>query len=99
MDIKVIAKEMDTIIGKDALIEEFEANKVHAAIAWKSARDNRNSNRMHESGVSMEAFYLADYYRILFENEYIAKILEELGSSEFWKEAMSDSYSKELTTI
>lgn len=99
MDIKVIAKEMDTIMGKEALIGEFEANKISAAIAWSTAKNYSNSNAMHKSGVTMESFYLADYYRILFENEYIAKILKELGRPEFWKEAMSASYSKYITTV
>ena len=97
MDIKTIADSMNTIISKETLIKEFESNKTRAAIAWGCVMLNRQSNRMHESGVSMEAFHLARYYSILDENETIAAILKELGMREYWKEVMSAAYSRNIT--
>lgn len=87
MDIKSIAKEMETIITKEELIEKFQQNKIQAGIAIQTAKEcEKYPCERHESGSSKFAYYLGLYYGFKFENETIAKVLRDMGHGEFAEE-------------
>ena len=87
-----IISELNTIITKEELVRNFEVNKFLARAAWQTVRECRRHHKVEE-----ETKHLANYYRIVFENEDIAKILKAFGFPEYWEEAMSAEYSRMLT--